>query len=72
MACHGDDSDEIAGGFDMRSRQAMLKGGERFATQTLIPGKGEKSFLYVAVTRAAEGFKMPPKKAEQLTRQQTR
>ncbi len=56
----------------MRSRQAMLKGGERFATQTLIPGKGEKSFLYVAVTRAAEGFKMPPKKAEQLTRQQTR
>jgi mono/diheme cytochrome c family protein len=71
IACHGDDPDEIAGGFDMRSRPAILKGGESFAEETLIPGKGEKSFLYIAATRSEEGFEMPPKEAEQLTREQT-
>jgi mono/diheme cytochrome c family protein len=71
IACHGDDPDEIAGGFDMRSRRTMLKGGENFTEETLIPGKGEKSFLYIAATRSEEGFEMPPKEAERLTRQQT-
>ena len=71
IACHGDDPDEIAGGFDMRSREAMLKGGESFAEETLIPGKGETSFLYIATTRSEEGFEMPPKEAEQLTKEQS-
>ena len=71
IACHGDDPDEIAGGFDMRSRRTMLKGGESFAEETLVPGKGEKSFLYIAATRSEEGFEMPPKEAELLTREQT-
>ena len=71
IACHGDDPDEIAGGFDMRSREAMLKGGESFTEETLIPGKGEQSFLYIATTRSEEGFEMPPKEAEQLTKEQT-
>jgi mono/diheme cytochrome c family protein len=71
IACHGDDPDEIAGGFDMRSRRTILKGGESFAEESLIPGKGEKSFLYIATTRSEEGFEMPPKEAERLTRQQT-
>ena len=70
IACHGDDPDEIAGGFDMRSREAMLKGGESFAEETLVPGQGEKSFLYVATTRSEEGFEMPPKEAERLTKEQ--
>jgi mono/diheme cytochrome c family protein len=70
IACHGEDPDEIAGGFDMRSREAMLKGGESFAEETLIPGKGEKSFLYIATTRSEEGFEMPPKEAERLTQEQ--
>jgi len=71
IACHGDDPDEIAGGFDMRSREAMLKGGESFTDEVLVPGKGEQSFLYVATTRSEEGFEMPPKEAEQLTKEQT-
>ncbi|MDA0920646.1 MAG: PSD1 and planctomycete cytochrome C domain-containing protein [Planctomycetota bacterium] len=70
IACHGEDPDEIAGGFDMRSREAMLKGGESFAEETLIPGNGEKSFLYIATTRSEEGFEMPPKEAERLTQEQ--
>jgi len=69
-ACHGDDPDEIAGGFDMRSRKSMLKGGEGFADEVLVPGKGEQSFLYVATTRLEEGFEMPPKEAERLTQEQ--
>lgn len=71
IACHGDDPDEIAGGFDMRSRKAMLKGGESYAEETLVPGKGEKSFLYIATTRSEEGFEMPPKEAERLTQEET-
>jgi mono/diheme cytochrome c family protein len=70
IACHGDDPDEIAGGFDMRSREAMLKGGESFENKVLMPGKGKKSFLYVVTTRSEEGFEMPPKEAERLTQEQ--
>lgn len=71
LACHGDDPEDVAGGFDMRTREAMLKGGESFAEETLMPGKGEKSFLYIATTRVEEGFEMPPKEAESLTREQS-
>jgi mono/diheme cytochrome c family protein len=70
IACHGDDPDEIAGEFDMRSREAMLKGGESFEDEVVIPGKGEQSFLYVATTRSEEGYEMPPKEAERLTQEQ--
>ena len=31
IACHGGDPGDIAAGFDMRSREAMLRGGESFA-----------------------------------------
>lgn len=70
IACHGDDPDEIAGGFDMRSRETLLKGGESFEDEVVIPGKGEQSFLYVVTTRSEEGYEMPPKEAEQLTQEQ--
>jgi mono/diheme cytochrome c family protein len=70
-ACHGDDPDDIKGGFDMRTREAMLKGGESFGDQVLMPRDGEMSFLYLATTRSEEGYEMPPKEAEQLTKEQT-
>ena len=70
IACHGDDPDEIAGGFDMRSRESILKGGESFEGAVLIPGKGKQSFLYIATTRSEEGYEMPPKEAERLTQEQ--
>lgn len=71
MACHGTDPDKIEGHFDMRSREAMLKGGEGYGADVLIPGKGLNSFLYVATTRSEEGYEMPPKEAEKLSEQQT-
>lgn len=70
LACHGDDPEDIAGAFDMRSREAMLRGGESFEADVLIPGKGDASKLYVVTTRSEEGYEMPPKESEKLTEQQ--
>ena len=67
VSCHGADQAEIAGGLDMRSREALLNGGDSYGTEVLIPHNGRKSFLYVATTRAESGYEMPPKEAEQLT-----
>ena len=69
-ACHGDEPDKIKGDFDMRTREAMLKGGEYFAEEVLLPGKGEESFLYITTTRTEEDYEMPPKEADQLTEEQ--
>lgn len=71
IACHGADPDEIEGGFDMRSRQSMLRGGDSFEAEVLQPGKGEHSLLYVVTTRSEAGYEMPPKESERLTEEQT-
>ena len=69
-ACHGDDPKKIKGDFDMRTREAILKGGDYFAEEVLMPGKGEDSFLYITTTRTEEDYEMPPKEADQLTEEQ--
>ncbi|MEM0897192.1 MAG: PSD1 and planctomycete cytochrome C domain-containing protein [Verrucomicrobiota bacterium] len=71
MACHGDEPDKIKGGLDMRTRESLLEGGDYFGKETLIPGKGGKSFLYITTTRTEEDFEMPPKEADQLTEEET-
>ncbi|MBA3845454.1 MAG: DUF1549 domain-containing protein, partial [Planctomycetes bacterium] len=60
----------IKGDFDMRTREAMLKGGEYFADEVLIPGTGEQSYLYLTTTRSEEDYEMPPKEADQLSEEQ--
>ena len=69
-ACHGDDPDKIKGDFDMRSRDAVLRGGEYWADDVVHPGKGGESYLYIVTTRSEEDFEMPPKEADQLTEEQ--
>jgi mono/diheme cytochrome c family protein len=71
IACHGNTPDNIEGEFDMRSRAAMLKGGESFGDDVLMVGKGEDSILFLATTRIEEGLEMPPKEADQLPKEQT-
>lgn len=71
MACHGDDPKKIKGDLDMRTRESLLLGGETYEDEVLIPGKGEKSFLYILSTRVEEGMEMPPKEADKLTEEQT-
>jgi len=69
-ACHGDEPEKLKGGFDMRTRASLLRGGETFGSDVLIPGKGEKSYLYITTTRSEEDYEMPPKEADKLTEQQ--
>lgn len=70
-ACHGDDPETVEGGFNMLSRDAMLKGGEAYGETVLVPGKGEDSLLYQVTQRTVEGYEMPPKESEQLTEEQS-
>ncbi|MDF2376916.1 MAG: PSD1 and planctomycete cytochrome C domain-containing protein [Verrucomicrobiales bacterium] len=69
-ACHGDEPDKLKGDFDMRTREAILKGGDYFGEEVLMPGKGGESFLYLTTTRTEEDYEMPPKAADQLTEEQ--
>jgi mono/diheme cytochrome c family protein len=70
-ACHGDDPKKIKGDLDMRTRESLLLGGETYEDEVLIPGKGEKSFLYILTTRVEDDMEMPPKEADKLTKEQT-
>ncbi len=71
IACHGDKPDEIEGGLDMRNREALLAGGDAFGEEVLIPGEGERSYLFRVTTREEDGYEMPPKEADGLTEAQT-
>ncbi len=62
--CHGDDSDDIKGDFDVRSRAALIRGGES-EEPSIIPGDHEASLFYQAV--AWDGLEMPPKENDRLT-----
>ena len=70
MACHGADPDDIQGGLDLRSRDGLLAGGDSFGKDVAKLGHGQRSMLYVTVTRKEEGYEMPPKEADQLSEQQ--
>jgi hypothetical protein len=66
FACHGDDPKKLKGGLDLRSRAALLKGGDS-GKPTVVPGKPGDSPLYLAVTRrSADWSAMPPKENDRL------
>lgn len=70
LGCHGSDPDEIEGSLDVRSLKALKNGGDS-GEPAIIPGKPEQSPLYLAATRVSNDWsEMPPKEAEQLTKQQ--
>ncbi len=70
IACHGQDEAKIKGGLDMRSQEALLKGGDS-GSPSLVHGSAEKSPLYLASTRQDEDWEaMPPKEADKLSPQQ--
>jgi len=66
LACHGNDEQKIKGGYDMRTLESAVKGGDS-ETKALIPGKPEESPLYLASTREHDDWEpMPPKEADKL------
>lgn len=71
LSCHGNDAKKIKGDFDMRSRDAVLKGGAS-EKPGIVAGKPEESPLYLAVTRQHEDDwkAMPPKEADKLYAEQ--
>jgi len=71
MACHGDEPEKIKSEFDMRTRESILRGGEIFEDEVLIPSQGEKSYLYILSTRVEEDLEMPPKESDKLTNEET-
>jgi len=67
FACHGDDPNEIRGGFNMLSREGLLKGGES-EEASLVPRKPAESSLLQAIKW--DGLEMPPKENDRLTAEQ--
>ena len=65
LACHGDDPKKLKGGLDLRSREAMLQGGES-GEPAVVPGVPDESPLYRAVTREDPTLAMPPKENDKL------
>ncbi|WP_231734089.1 PSD1 and planctomycete cytochrome C domain-containing protein [Calycomorphotria hydatis] len=69
FGCHGGDSDDIRGAYNLTSLEGMLAGGESGET-SLVPGKPNDSTLYTAVMW--EGYEMPPKENDRLSEVETR
>lgn len=70
LACHGGDTEDIKGGFEIRTQAALLKGGDS-GEAAVVVGMPEKSPLYLVVTRQADDWPaMPPKDSEKLTDEQ--
>ncbi len=66
--CHGNDSDDIKGAFDVRTRESLLRGGES-DEPAIIPGRPpEESPFYQAITW--DGLEMPPKENDRLSEEQ--
>jgi mono/diheme cytochrome c family protein len=66
VACHGQEEGKIKGGFDMRSRESILAGGDS-GEPGFVAGKPLESPLYLASTREHEDWEaMPPKETDTL------
>jgi mono/diheme cytochrome c family protein len=69
LACHGNDPKDLKGDYDLRTREAAIKGGES-GDAAIVPGQPEKSPLYRAVTWQDDAMQMPPKENDRLSADQ--
>ncbi len=70
IACHGGEK-KIKGGFDLRSLEAVLEGGDS-GDPGIVPGKPEESSIYLSVMREDDFFEpMPEKEVDKLYAEQT-
>ncbi|MFT5126688.1 MAG: hypothetical protein ACI8W8_000283 [Rhodothermales bacterium] len=65
FGCH-DPAQEVKGGLNMSTREALLKGGEDFP-HALVPGDSAKSFMMTAVKWEDKDYEMPPKENDRLS-----
>ncbi|WP_235034160.1 DUF1553 domain-containing protein [Roseiconus lacunae] len=64
FGCHGNDPDDLRGGYSMLTREALIKGGESEEV-SLTAGHADESVLFQAIRW--EGYEMPPKENDRLT-----
>ncbi len=70
LGCHGDDPDKIKSGYDMRTAEALRRGGDS-EVPAVVPAQPEASPLYLSVLRNHEDWEaMPPKDNDALTAEQ--
>jgi Protein of unknown function (DUF1549)/Protein of unknown function (DUF1553)/Planctomycete cytochrome C len=70
LGCHGVEPDKCKGGLDIRSHQALLRGGDS-KQPAIVAGKAEDSPIYLAAKRTHDAWSpMPPKEADKLNAQQ--
>ncbi len=70
FACHGENPKKVKGSLVLTSRERMLEGGET-SGDVLVPGKADKSLLYIAAAWKDPDYEMPPKEADKMTEEQT-
>jgi mono/diheme cytochrome c family protein len=58
LKCHGENPKKLKAEFDLRTRAAILKGGE--TGPAVVPGKAKESLLVQAVNHSKDGYAMPP------------
>src|SRR5436309_6867496 len=66
LVCHGNDPKDLKGDYDLRSREAAVKGGES-GEVAIVAGEPDKSPLYKAITWADDALQMPPKENDRLS-----
>ena len=67
--CHGEKPEKLKGDFDIRTLEAIIKGGES-GQPGLVKGNAEKSLLYKSILWIDEDLEMPPKENDRLTKEQ--
>lgn len=66
LGCHGVEGRDIEGGFDVRSLQSLMLGGDS-GEPSIVIGKPQSSPIYLAASRDSVNWSaMPPKDAERL------
>lgn len=58
LKCHGENPKKLKADFDLRTRAAVLKGGE--TGPGAVSGKPKESLLVQAVNHSKDGYAMPP------------
>ena len=70
FGCHGADPDDVKAEFDMRTLEAIVRGGES-GEPSLVAKNSKQSPLYLAVLRTHDEWSpMPPKENDRLSDQQ--
>lgn len=67
LSCHGSDGEEQKGGLDLRSREALLQGGESGEPAISEEAPLQSPLLLAVMRNSADWSAMPPKETDKLS-----